>query len=88
MSFPRNVSLPWAERVEDVVSRLTLPEMQGLMGRCGAGPRKGGYPGSAIPRLGIKPFQFWSVCDRGDEDAPTENATNFPQDIGLAATFR
>ncbi|KAK7100470.1 uncharacterized protein [Littorina saxatilis] len=82
----RNTSLPWDQRVDDVVSRLTIKEMQGLMGRCGMGRPNGGYPGAAIPRLGIKPFQFWAICDRGAENT-FGNATNFPQDIGLAASF-
>ncbi|KAK7491119.1 hypothetical protein BaRGS_00017683, partial [Batillaria attramentaria] len=81
-----NTSLPWDQRVEDLVNRLTVEEMQGLMGADGNGPN-GGQPGTGIPRLGVAPFQMWSVCDRGDEGAPSGNATNFPQSIGLAASF-
>ncbi|KAK7088568.1 uncharacterized protein [Littorina saxatilis] len=82
----RNMSLSWEQRVEDIVSRLTVSEMQGVMGRDGSS-RTGSNPSSAILRLGIKPFQFSSECDRGAERAPSGNATNFPQDIGLAASF-
>ena len=45
-----NVSLPWQERVDDLVSRLTLEEVQLQMARGGAGQYGG--PAPAIPRLG------------------------------------
>ena len=85
--FPfRNVSLPWAERVQDLVQRLTLKEIQQQMGRGGAGIHGG--PAPAIPRLGIWPYQWDTECLRGDANAPGKGATAFPQSIGLAAAFR
>ncbi|XP_005113328.1 xylan 1,4-beta-xylosidase [Aplysia californica] len=83
--FPfRNTSLPWNERVDDLVSRLTLEEIQVQMARGGAGELGG--PAPAIPRLGIGAYQWDTECLRGDVFA-VENATGFPQAIGLAATF-
>lgn len=76
-----NASLPWAERVDDLVARLTLKEIQIQLSS------GGGTPAPAIPRLGIGPYQWWSNCGRGDAGAPG-NATAFPQVIGLAAAFR
>ncbi|PVD28391.1 hypothetical protein C0Q70_10978 [Pomacea canaliculata] len=85
--FPfRNTSLPWAERVQDLVNRLTLEEIQEQMGRGGAGIFGG--PAPAIPRLGIGPYQWDTECLRGDAEAPGVGATAFPQSIGLAAAFR
>ncbi|XP_012939087.1 beta-D-xylosidase 1 [Aplysia californica] len=83
--FPfRNTSLPWDERVDDLVSRLTLQEVMVQMSRGGAG--EFGGPAPAIPRLGIGAYNWDTECLRGDSDA-VENATGFPQAIGLAATF-
>ena len=49
--FPfRNISLPWDARVDDLVKRLSLEEIQLQMARGGAG--KYGGPAPAIPRLG------------------------------------
>ncbi|KAH9492174.1 Xylan 1,4-beta-xylosidase [Bulinus truncatus] len=85
-SFPfQNTSLPWDVRVDDLVSRLTLDEIQLQMARGGAGVYGG--PAPAIPRLGIKPYNWDTECLRGDARAPG-NATAFPQAIGLAASFR
>ncbi|XP_012939100.1 xylan 1,4-beta-xylosidase isoform X2 [Aplysia californica] len=83
--FPfRNTSLPWDERVDDLVSRLTLQEVMVQMSRGGAG--EFGGPAPAIPRLGIGPYNWNTECLRGDAQA-VGNATAFPQAIGLAATF-
>ncbi|KAK6968353.1 beta-D-xylosidase 2 isoform X2 [Biomphalaria glabrata] len=83
--FPfQNTSLPWDDRVDDLVSRLTLDEIQVQMSRGGTGP--GGGPAPAIPRLGIGRYAWNTECLRGDVGAPG-NATAFPQAIGLAATF-
>ncbi|XP_071113488.1 uncharacterized protein [Haliotis cracherodii] len=79
----RNVSLSWEDRVNDLVGRLTLNEMQLQISRGGAGPEGG--PAPAIPRLGIKPYSWNTECLRGDVSAG--NATSFPQAIGLAASF-
>ncbi|XP_005105846.3 xylan 1,4-beta-xylosidase-like [Aplysia californica] len=83
--FPfRNTNLPWDERVDDLVSRLTLEEIQVQMSRGGVG--EFGGPAPAIPRLGIGSYQWATECLRGDASS-IENATGFPQAIGLAATF-
>ncbi|XP_070191062.1 uncharacterized protein [Littorina saxatilis] len=80
----RNVSLPWDVRVDDIVKRLTLEEMQLQMARGGAGNRGG--PAPAISRLGIDPYEWDTECLRGDSGAPGD-ATSFPQSLGLAAAF-
>ncbi|KAK7108555.1 hypothetical protein V1264_016280 [Littorina saxatilis] len=77
----RNVSLSWDVRVEDIVKRLTVEEMQMQMAL--GGPDG---PAPAIPRLGIGAYQWGSECLRGDAQAPGF-ATAFPQALGLAATF-
>ncbi|XP_045198053.2 uncharacterized protein LOC123552448 isoform X2 [Mercenaria mercenaria] len=83
-SFPfKNISLPWADRVNDIVKRLTLTELKDQLARGGSGPQGG--PARAIPRLGIGPYQWNEECLRGIAFMP--NATAFPQAIGLAATF-
>ncbi|ESO88943.1 hypothetical protein LOTGIDRAFT_154011 [Lottia gigantea] len=80
--FPfRNTSLSWDERVDDLVGRLTLDEIQLQMAKGGAGING---PAPAIDRLGIKPYQWDTECLHGDVG---HNATAYPQSIGLAATF-
>ncbi|XP_046328654.2 probable beta-D-xylosidase 5 [Haliotis rufescens] len=80
--FPfRNTSLSWSDRVDDLVSRLSIDEIQHQMARGGAGTN--GTP--PIPRLGIKPYSWNTECLRGDVGAG--NATGFPQALGLAASF-
>ncbi|XP_067676794.1 uncharacterized protein [Haliotis asinina] len=79
----RNTSLPWDVRVEDLVGRLTLEEMQEQMARGGHG--NFGGPAPPIPRLGIGPYSWNTECLRGDVGAG--NATSFPQALGLAAAF-
>ncbi|XP_060568312.1 uncharacterized protein LOC132726918 isoform X1 [Ruditapes philippinarum] len=82
--FPfRNISLPWDKRVDDLVSRLTLPDVMFQMAKGGTSTHGG--PAPAIPRLGIGPFAWNTECLRGDSDAGI--ATGFPQAIGLAAAF-
>ena len=84
-SYPfQNVSLPWDDRVNDLVDRLTLLEIQDQLAKGGAGTKGG--PAPAIPRLGIGPYQWNEECLRGIPIAG--EATSFPQAIGLAATFR
>lgn len=80
----RNTSLSWKERVDDLVSRLTMEEIMYQMARGGAGIHGG--PAPAVTRLGIGPYQWNTECLRGDVMAG--NATAFPEAIGLAATFR
>ncbi|XP_056413136.1 uncharacterized protein LOC130356112 isoform X2 [Hyla sarda] len=78
-----NPSLPWAVRVRDLIDRLSLEEMVLQMARGGA--MKNG-PAPAIPRLGIKPYNWNTECLRGDVQAPGYS-TSYPQAIGLAASF-
>src|SRR5260370_36542413 len=71
----RNSALPTEDRVNDLVSRLTLEEKVSQMVHTAA----------AIPRLGIPQCNWWS---EGLHGAAREGyATVFPQAIGLAATF-
>lgn len=79
----RNISLPWEERVNDLIDRLTLDEMVLQMARGGAGKNA---PAPPIERLGIKPYSWSTECLRGDVEAPGW-ATSFPQALGIAATF-
>ncbi|XP_070188987.1 uncharacterized protein [Littorina saxatilis] len=76
-----NVSLPWEDRVNDLVNRLTLAEIQDQMAHSGGSPSG---PAKAIERLGIGQYQFATECLRGDMRT---NATAFPQSLGLAASF-
>ena len=74
-------NLPWNDRVDDLVGRLTLEEMvDQTMIKLRASP---GTPG--IPRLGVKPYVWSTECLRGHVK---QYATAFPQSLGLAATFR
>jgi beta-glucosidase len=67
--------LPIAERVRDVLSRLTPAEKAAQML----------HEAPAVPRLGIPPYNWWNECLHGVARAGT--ATVFPQAIGLAASF-
>ncbi|GGA83024.1 beta-glucosidase [Flavobacterium palustre] len=74
--FPfRNPSLSSTERAKDLISRLTLEEKATLM--CDQS--------DAIPRLGIKKFNWWSEALHGY--ANNDNVTVFPEPIGMAASF-
>jgi beta-glucosidase len=68
-------SRPIAERVGDLLSRLTLAEKIGQMRN----------PAQAIPRLNIPAYDFWSEALHGV--ARNGRATIFPQAIGMAATW-
>ena len=71
----RNPALPIDQRVNDLLSRMTLEEKVSQMVHVAA----------AIPRLGIPEYNWWS---EGLHGAAREGyATVFPQAIGLAATF-
>jgi beta-glucosidase len=75
VSYPfQNPNLPLVQRVDDLVSRMTLQEKVSQM--------MSGAP--AIPRLGIPAYEWWSEGLHGLWNTP---ATVFPEPIGLAATF-
>ncbi len=71
----QNPALPSAVRAKDLVSRLTLKEKVSLMKDVS----------DAIPRLGIKKFNWWSEALHGY--ANQGPVTVFPEPIGMAATF-
>ncbi len=71
----QNPNLSSEERAEDLVSRLTLEEKASLM--CDIS--------EAIPRLGIKKFNWWSEALHGL--ANNDSVTVFPEPIGMAASF-
>lgn len=72
----RNPDLPVSQRIDDLLSRLTLEEKASLM--------KHGAP--AIPRLGIPAYNWWNEALHGVARTG-EKVTVFPQAIGMAATF-
>jgi len=71
----QNPNLSSEERAKDLISRLTLEEKAALM--CDAS--------DAIPRLGIKNFNWWSEALHGL--ANNDDVTVFPEPIGMAASF-
>lgn len=71
----QNPELSSEERAEDLVDRLTLEEKAALM--CDIS--------DAVPRLGIKKFNWWSEALHGL--ANNDNVTVFPEPIGMAASF-
>jgi beta-glucosidase len=71
----QNPNLNSQLRAEDLVSRLTLQEKASLM--CDQSP--------AIPRLGIKQFNWWSEALHGYTN--NNDITCFPEPIGMAASF-
>ena len=76
-SYPfQNTSLTFDERVNDLVSRLTLEEKVGQM--LNAAP--------AIPRLGIPAYDWWNEVLHGVARTPYR-VTSYPQAIAMAATF-
>jgi len=68
-------ALPIEERVEDLVSRMTLEEKVSQMV----------YDAPAIERLGVPKYNWWNECLHGVGRVGV--ATVFPQAIGLAATW-
>jgi beta-glucosidase len=70
-----NPNLPLEQRVDDLISRMTLEEKVSQM--MNAAP--------AIPRLGIPEYDWWNEALHGV--AFSGVATVFPQAIGLGATF-
>lgn len=71
----KNPKLSPTERANDLLPRLTLEEKVSLMQNSS----------KAIPRLGIKAYDWWSEALHGI--ARAGNATVFPQTIGMAASF-
>ncbi|SHE64985.1 beta-glucosidase [Bacteroides faecichinchillae] len=71
----QDIKLSAEQRTDDLLQRLTLEEKVSLMQN--ASP--------AIPRLGIKPYEWWSEALHGI--ARAGRATVFPQSIGMAASF-
>jgi len=70
-----NPALPTNERVDDLVSRMTLEEKASQLVN----------QARAIPRLQVPAYDWWSEALHGVANAGT--ATVFPEPIGLAATF-
>ncbi len=71
----QNPNLSSEERAKDLISRLTLTEKAALM--CDQS--------DAIPRLGIKKFNWWSEALHGL--ANNNDVTVFPEPIGMASSF-
>ena len=68
-------SKPIEERVDDLVSRMTLEEKASQLVN----------QARAIPRLQVPAYNWWSEALHGIANAGT--ATVFPEPVGLAATF-
>lgn len=74
--FPyKNPNLPIDQRVDDLVSRMTLEEKISQMQNAAV----------AIPRLDVPEYEWWNETLHGVARAGI--ATVFPQAIGLSATF-
>lgn len=71
----QNTFLPLEERLQDLVSRMTIAEKCAQLL----------HESPAIPRLGIPEYNWWNEALHGV--ARFGRATVFPQPIGLAATF-
>lgn len=72
----QNPSLSVEERVEDLISRLTLSEKVQMMK----------HQSPAIVRLGVPAYNWWNEALHGVART-SEKVTVFPQAIGMAATF-
>jgi beta-glucosidase len=71
----QNPNLSAEQRAKDLISRLTLQEKALLMQD----------QSPAIPRLGIKKFNWWSEALHGL--ANNDSVTVFPEPVGMAASF-
>ena len=71
----KNPDLPVEQRVNDLISRMTLQEKVSQLG----------HTADAIPRLGVPQYDWWNEGLHGV--ARAGNATVFPQAIGMAAMF-
>lgn len=67
--------LKMTDRIDDLVSRMTLEEKVAQLR----------FDAPAIPRLGVPQYNWWNECLHGV--ARNGQATVFPQAIGLGATF-
>lgn len=72
----RNPDLPISDRVQDLISRLTLEEKAAQMQNLTP----------AIERLGIPAYNWWNECLHG-VGRSWDKVTVFPQAIAMAATF-
>ena len=71
----QDVGLSFDERVDDLISRMTLKEkVEQMMNDA-----------PAVPHLNVPAYEYWNECLHGV--ARAGKATVFPQAIGLAATF-
>ena len=70
-----DTSLPTQERIDDLISSMTVDEKISQLMNANA----------AIPRLGVKEYDWWNECLHGV--ARNGRATVFPQAIALGATF-
>ncbi len=70
-----NPALPISDRVDDLISRMTLEEKASQLVN----------QARAIPRLQVPAYDWWSEALHGVANAGT--ATVFPEPIGLGATF-
>ena len=70
-----NPDLPMTQRVDALVAQMTIEEKASQLVN----------QARAIPRLGIPAYNWWNEALHGV--ARNGIATNFPQSIGLAATF-
>src|SRR6185369_12725578 len=71
----QNTKLSFEERAKDLISPLTLEEKASLM-----------FDQSpAVPRFGIKKFNWWSEALHGL--ANNDNVTVFPEPVGMATSF-
>jgi beta-glucosidase len=71
----KNPQLPVEQRVNDLISRMTLQEKVSQLG----------HSADAIQRLGVPQYDWWNEGLHGV--ARAGNATVFPQAIGMAAMF-
>lgn len=72
----RDTNLPIEERINDLVSRLTLSEKVRMLK----------HQSPAIKRLGVPAYNWWNEALHGVART-SEKVTVFPQAIGMAATF-
>ncbi|MDR2859914.1 MAG: glycoside hydrolase family 3 C-terminal domain-containing protein [Mediterranea sp.] len=73
----RNTKLPTEQRIQDLISRLTLEEKVSQMINSTSG----------VERLDIPPYDWWNECLHGVGRAEEYKVTVFPQAIGMAATW-